>query len=49
MPEPDRLVIDAPELVAEISNVALSATLDCAIDPVPDNASVPELIVVPPL
>ena len=50
-PPPDKLVIEAPIVLPEISNVPLSATPDDdAIAPLPFNASVaPELIDVAPV
>ena len=49
-PAPDSVLIEAPAVVAEISKVPASATpLDVAIEPEPDSASVPAVIVVAPL
>jgi hypothetical protein len=50
-PDPERVVIVVPPLVKpEISKVPLSATtLDEAIEPVPERASVPASIVVAPV
>ena len=49
-PAPDSVVIVAPELVCEMSNVPESATrLEVAIVPAPESASVPPLIVVAPV
>ena len=50
VPLPDSVVIDAPALVLEISNVPLSLTpLDVAMLPLPDSARVPDEIVVAPV
>ena len=50
LPEPDRVLIEAPDVVPEISKMPLSVTpLDEAILPVPVSASVPPLIVVAPV
>ena len=49
MPLPDKVMIDAPEVSPDISNVPLAVTLvDCAIEAVPVSARVPEDIVVRP-
>jgi hypothetical protein len=49
VPEPEREMIEAPPVVAEMSNVPTSTTLlEAAILPLPDNANVPvEIVVVP--
>ena len=49
MPAPDRFLIEAPAVVAEMSKVPLSITpLELAMLPAPDRASPPALIVVAP-
>ena len=50
-PLPERVTIDAPRLVPEMSNVPLSTTSDdWAIDPVPVRiSSAPALVVVRPV
>ena len=47
-PAPDRLTIEAPLVVAEISNAPVAATEELAILPPPDSARVPPVIVVMP-
>ena len=50
VPLPDSVMIEAPGVVAEMSNVPSSATsLELAMVPAPDSASVPPLIVVAPV
>ena len=50
VPAPDKVTIDAPEVVPEISNVPLAATLDeDAIAPEVLSAKVPKEIVVVPV
>ena len=50
VPLPDRLVIDAPDVVPEMSNAPLAATALALIDPAPANARVaPVSIVVSPV
>ena len=51
-PKSASVVIEAPAVVSEMSNVppvAIATMLDVAIEPEPDNASVPPLIVVAPV
>src|SRR6185503_15803454 len=50
LPEPDKVLMNAPELVPEISKVPLSTTpLDEAMLPAPASASVPPEMVVAPV
>ena len=49
-PAPDNVAIEVPDEPPLISNVPVAETpLDDAIDPTPDKASVPALIVVEPV
>ncbi len=49
VPVPDRFLIAAPAVVAEMSNAPLAITLlELAMLPVPDSASVPAVMAVAP-
>jgi hypothetical protein len=49
-PAPDRVTIDAPDVVPEMEKVPPSETpLELAIEPEPERARVPELMVVGPV